>query len=568
MNFSDHIERMRSAVNNVYDIFNTADYIQKHTYINGKRYSFKGYEYQKTILSDRSRTTLTVKPAQVGVSELSYRYAVALCCTQDDFTTLYTFPSSSDAEKNCRTRIDPMIQGSPEIKRLVNPEFNNSEIKMFSRNSFLMFKGTRSATQALSTPANCLIQDEYDASDITQASVYLSRLQNRPHKLRKLFSTPTVDGYGISKEAETAKRFRHVAQCEHCNHKFLPDYFNHVKVPGWDKPLEEITKTNIHNIRWREAVLLCPNCGKDPNLHHSRMEFVCENPSENHEAHAYYISPFSVPTIIKPDYLVSTSTKYERFSEFKNQALGLTGEEKDEAILASDIVNATIRADLRSSEFSVMGCDMGVMCTVVIARIAVDGTFIVLHKEFVHYTAFESRTSELISEFRVVLSIMDSQPYVDLVTRLTKSRPHTWGCIFVTSKSPQPFTLEQADEDTTSGKLSLKLVKVNRTRALDSLLSVIKSGKWAIQSCDLDETYRTQLLSMKRMQKFTTDGELTYVWEKTNGEDHMHFATMYAYVATMMRGTVGGHGAVSAGIPLVMKAKSPRYGTHGGQVLR
>ena len=563
MDFTTHLDRLRSAVNNTFDIYNTADWIEKHTYINGKRYSFKGYEYQKAILADLSRVTLTIKPAQVGVSELSYRYAVALCCTQDDFTTLYTFPSSSDAEKNCRTRIDPMIQGSPEVRRLVNPEFNNSEIKQFSRNSFLMFKGTRSATQALSTPANCLIQDEFDASDITQASVYLSRLQNRPHKLRKLFSTPTVDGYGISKEAETAKRFRHIAKCDHCNHKFLPDYFRDVKVPGWDKPLEEISRSNIHELQWRKAVLLCPNCGRDPNLHHSRMEFVCENPSENYEAHAYYISPFSVPTIITPDYLVNTSTKYERFSEFKNQALGLTGEEKDESILASDIDTATIHTDLHSSELTVMGGDMGIVCNIVVARMATDGTFMVIHREQIHYTNFEARTLELTVKYRVVLTVLDSQPYTDLVTRLSRSRPHTWGCIFVNTKSPQAFTLEQAEEDTTLGKMALKLVKANRTRALDSLLAVIKSGKWVIQSSDIDDLYKTHMLSMKRIQKFTSDGELTYVWDKTNGEDHMMFATLYAYIATQMRGTVGGTGAISSGMGLAFRTKGPQYGVQG-----
>ena len=564
MNISDHLQRLKDGVSNHYGIHNLAPWIQRYTYINGKRYSFRGYEYQLAILEDKSRTTITVKPAQVGVSELSYRYAIALACTQDDMSIIYTFPSSSDAEKNGRTRIDPMIEGSPELKRLIDPEMNNSEIKKFGRNSFIFFKGTRSATQALSTPANCVINDEYDASDITQASVYLSRLQNREHKLRKIFSTPTIEKYGVSKEAETAKRFRQMHTCVHCNHRFLPDYFENIVVPGWNKTLEEITKKNIHETRWREAYVACPKCGEDPELSADRMEFVCENLNENHEAHAYFITPFSVPTIITPSYLVNTSTKYERYSEFKNQALGLTGEEKDEAILESDIAKALIRADLDSSEFHVMGSDMGLVCHIMIGRESAQGILTVVHREQVHYTQFEKRSLELAAKFRVILHVMDSQPYTDLVTRICRARPHNWGAMFVNTKKPAAFTTEEATEDLTEGKMAMRLVKVNRTVALDSLLGVIKAGTWVVKSDNTDQHFTQQMLSLKRVQKFTNNGELAYVWEKTGQEDdHMHFALLYLWIATKLRYTVGGVGAISAGVPLISVTKGPKYGTYG-----
>lgn len=562
MNFADHFARVKDAINNVYGIYNLAPWIEKYTYLDGKRFSFKDHEFQKDILADTAPTSIIVKCAQIGLSELAYRYAIAACCTQDDMSIIYTFPSSSDAEKNNRTRIDPMIEGSPEVKRLVNPNLSNSEVKQFGRNSFLFFKGTFSATQALSTPANAVIHDEWDKSDTTQGSVYVSRLQHRPHKIRKIFSTPTIEKFGVSKEAETAKRLKHLATCNHCNHTFLPDYFEHIKVPGWDKPLEEITKRNIHTIRWREAVLLCPKCGKDPQLHHSRMQFVCENSMENHAANAWYVSPFSAHEILVPSYLVETSTKFEKFSEFKNQTLGLTAEEKNESIQEADMVLAEMPG-LDSAEFHVMGSDMGITCHICIGRIATDGTFVIAHREQVHYTHFEKRTLELSAQYRVVLHVMDTQPYVDLVTRITKARPNNWGAIFVTSKSPVQFTLEQASADAVEGKMDLRLVKVNRTAALDALLGVIKRGEWKINSSDQNEVYRAQMQDMKRVQRFTRDGELSYVWEKTTGMDHYHLATLYLYIATQMRGTVGGVGAVSSGIPLARRMKAPAYPTHG-----
>ena len=85
---------MRDAVNDVYGIYNLAPWIEKKTFLDGKRFSFDSHEFQKEILADEAPTSITVKCAQIGLSELAYRYAIAACCTQDDMSIIYTFPSS------------------------------------------------------------------------------------------------------------------------------------------------------------------------------------------------------------------------------------------------------------------------------------------------------------------------------------------------------------------------------------------------------------------------------------------------------------------------------------------
>ena len=559
INPDDYLLRIREGVNNVHTLSNLAPWIEKYTYLDGKNFSFKDHEFQREILADDSKTSIVVKIAQSGLSEILYRYAVAACCTQDDFTCIYTFPTSTDAEKNNKTRIDPMIAGSAELKRLVNPNLNNSEIKQFGRNSFLFFKGTMSGTQALSTPANAVINDEYDASDITTASLYVSRLQHKPHKIRKLFSTPTTEGYGVSKEAETAKRMRHFVRCNSCNHMFLPDYFKDIVVPGWDMSLEEITKENIHKTNWRDAWVKCPKCGNDPEMHHTRMQFICENPSENHEAKAWFVSPFSAHNIITPSYLVETSTKYKKYSEFKNQALGLTGQDNNEAILPEDI-EAISASNLGSSHLHLIGADMGLICHISIGRVADTGELLVVHTEKVHYTQFEERTRQLAVQYKIYCGVMDTLPYTDLVTRICSARPNWWGGIFSTSKTPTAFTLQTEKENKAEGKMALNLVKINRNAALDEVLGLIKSRKIAIQRQDNFEELKKQYTSLKRIQKFNKDNELTYVWEKTGNEnDHYHFSLLYLYLAAQIRGTSGGSGMVSAGFSLVSRIKGLKH---------
>lgn len=551
----ESLERLKTRLLDVYSLATLDGWIQKHTRMNGAPFSFLDHEFQLPILRDTAKTSIIVKCAQVGLSELAYRWAAAACCVHDDFTVIYTFPSATDAEMNNRTRINPMIAESPMLNSMINPEMNNSSIKQFGRNSFLFFKGTKSDTAGLSTPANAVINDEYDKSDQENVTVYVSRLQHKPHKLRKIFSTPTVDKYGVSKEAETANRMRQLVRCEHCFHVFLPDYYSHVVVPGWDAPLEEIVKTNLHMTNWRDAYLACPKCGKDPNLHHSRMEFVCENSSEQHDANAWYVTPFSAPNIISIPYIVNRSTQFKKLSEFKNQVLGLTSEEKNESITRTDIELAQSHGDLNSSEFHMMGCDMGQICHITIGRLATDGTLLVVHRETVHYMLFEERTAKLAIEYRVIITVADSQPYTELITRLSRVRRNFWGAMFVSTKSPVTYTLVEQDEELAEGKQALNLVKINRTVALDEVLAIIKDGMLAVKSSDQNETFIEHMTSMKRVQKYTNDGELIYMWEKTDGEDHYHMSLMYLHLAICMRGMVKTSGAMSAGIPMVTVVK-------------
>ncbi len=558
MDFSDHLSRLRDGVNNTYALTNLAPWIEKNTYLNSRKFSFKDHEFQQAILADPAKTSIVIKCAQVGLSEILYRYAVAACITQDDFTVIYTFPSATDAETNNRTRVDPMIEGSPEVLRMVNPNMNNSSVKQFGRNSFLFFRGTFSGTAGLSTPADCVIHDEHDKSDITAASVYVSRLQHKPHKLRKIFSTPTTEGYGVSKEAETANRYKHLVKCNSCAHIFLPDYYTHVVVPGWDVGLEEITKDTIHKSNWRDAYLACPSCGKDPQLHHTRTEFVCENPSETHDANAWYISPFSAPNVISVPYLVQTSTKFKRISEFKNQTLGLTAEDENESIMDSDL-DRNLQTNLKSSDLHVMGADMGLTCHICIGRVTPNGEVLLVHREKVHYTQFEVRSRELAAEYRVFTAVMDSQPYTDLVTRICRARPNWWGALFTSSKNLSAFSLHAEDENIQEGRMAMRLLKVNRNVALDELLGIIKDGKLVVQMQPDHDEFKAHMTSLKRLQKFTRDQELVYVWEKTGDEqDHYHFALLYMKLACDIRGTAGGSGLVSAGVSMIHKVKNSR----------
>lgn len=556
--FQEALDRMRSGAYSIYNLNNLDEWLCKNTLINDKPFNFKDREFQIDILRDPKRESIVVKPAQVGLSELSYRWAVASCCIMPNFTVIYTFPTAGDAVKNNQTRINPMIEGSPEVKRLVNPDLNNSEVKQFGRNSFLFFKGTMAETAALSTPADAVINDEWDKSDMDVGTTYVSRLQDKPTKIRKIFSTPTLAGYGVDKEARTANRLRHFVECNKCNHHFLPDYFSDVKIPGYSGPLEEITKELLPKIRWQEALLLCPKCGRDPEMHHTRMHWVNENNELDYVANAWFVTPFSAHKRITVPYLIESSTKYKRYSEFKNQGLGLTAEEKNESITLDDIEKAQAQVLSVSSDLHQMGVDYGLTCNITVGRETNDGELMVVHRERVPYYRVEERIAELRITYNITTNVHDSQPYTDIVNRICGNNPHAWGAVFVNSKSPVPFSPREQEEDKEEGKMGFRIVNVNRNVALDDLLSLIKSGKLVVSASEENTIFQKQMLSLKRQQKFTTQGELQYVWVKTGDEeDHYHFSLLYLYIAIRMRHTAGTAGIASTGISPLIVVKQP-----------
>jgi hypothetical protein len=474
-------------------------------------------------------------------------YLLAVMATQK-MNVIYALPSANDAAKLVTTKLNPIIYGTPELKRLLNVNVDSTELKEINGN-FLFTRGTRSETAALSVSADLLVADEIDRSDPDTLKQFRSRLQASPHRLIRQFSTPTIAGFGIAKEAEASVRYKHFCTCAHCGHKYLPNYWTDIVIPDYDRPLQELDRLNLKDVRWKEARWNCPECHKDPVISKDRLEWVAENPTENYEASTYYVGPVTAHTVLKPSYLVSSSVEFNTRSEFVNQVLGEVSEEESQQMTLSDLERAFTTSPLDSSELHCMGVDIGQMCAVTIGRLAQDNTLLVVHKEMVPLGNLEVRKSELSREYRVVVTVLDIMPETFLVSKITDRDPNAWAGIFTTSKTTELFTTQLKAEDSEEGKLNLRMVKINRTAMLDKLLELFKSGKVAIARSPESGKYISQLLSLKRVQSFVKD-DLVWNWQKTDGSDHYHFGTMYLLTACLLRGTAGSW-TVGAGVALV-----------------
>lgn len=538
--FRHHVERLKSATINKHTAGSLPEWICENTYIAGAKYSFDSHEYQERILRDESQEVVIQKPSQVGMSETSARMAVALCAVIQHYTVGYTLPTAGFATTFMRTRIDPIIQSSPYLSSLIHVTTDNAEVKRLG-DSYLYLKGSQSSNAPISVPMDHLIHDEIDFSDPEVISQYQSRLTHSKYKRKTKLSTPTIPDRGINREFKRSRRHYNMVKCSCCGHWFYPDFYNDVKVKGFTGDLREITKQNVHQWDTKNAVLACPKCGGHPSLQPAFRQWVCENASENHIAAGYQISPFDAPNIIAAGYLIEQSVQYKRRTDFENFGLGLPAEDKESTLTADELRGLMINEMDHAWGSYVMGLDMGLLCHCIVAFITHDGFMIIVHTEAIPVHMVRQRRRELAREWRVRMTVCDSQPYTETLLAMQGEDTNLYGAVYVRSKNIETHTVKEVKKDDESAQVEVRQVNVNRDKAFDALMDAIRAKIILKVHDENDELWVTQLCDMRRVKEWTADAELSFVWRKSEeGNDHFHHATLYAWIASQMMGVAKG----------------------------
>lgn len=552
----EHYDRLHAALFNTYNLQDVVRYIENETFLAGDRYSFKDHEFQKDIISDVSRNVYVQKCAQVGLSEIMARYIIGLCRIMPYFSAILTMPYSGDAVNFVKTRINPFIEGSPDLKRVMSADLDNTQIKGIATSIFYA-RGTSGETAALSVPADLLVHDEVDRSDPFTLQQYQSRIKHSRWKLTRLFGTPTVEDRGIALAMASSMRRRHMVKCEHCNFYFVPSYHSNVVIPGYDGEKRDINKDNYLRLRWREAFVQCPSCHGAPSLQVEHRHWVVENNLDNFDANGYYVTPFSVPNIVPPSQIVLESTKFG-WAEFCNQTLGETNSDQNEELTKEDIIGCRFPGSLDTGAVHCLGADMGITCHIMIGRMTLEGELLVVHRERVMMGDFVRRHGELRRQFRVLTSVIDAYPYTDMVLGMQKLDKNLFGAIYHRSKRLATYAIVKAEEDQSKGQLPITQAAIQRNVNFDQVMERFKKKKllWAVGDEHEAETFVSHCLDMKRVQTVDRDGETIYVWEKsTQGNDHFMHTLGYLHVACQLNGMAGRSLSTNVRMPMIYKMK-------------
>lgn len=534
-----HLERLKTATIKKHSAASIPEWVTENTFINGANYSFKDHEYQEKILRDESQEVNIRKCSQVGLTEVSTRLALALCNVIPGYTVAYTLPTASFAATIMRTRIDPIVEGSPYLAASVHKTTDNSEVKRFG-DSYLYLKGCQSTNAPISVPCDHLIHDEIDFSAPETISQYQSRLTHSKWKRKTKLSTPTVPKRGIDYEFQRSRRHFNMVKCNHCGNWFMPDYFEHVVLPGYDGDLRTLTKHTLHKYDYRQAYVACPSCGKAPDLSPEHREWVCENPDDRYVAAGYQVTPFDAPGFITPGYLIEASTQYKRYIDFINFNLGLPAEDRESTLLEEELRAILIESCGNPVNY-VMGLDMGMECHCIIAAPTWDGELTIVHSEVIPVGSVRERRRELARAYRVRMTVVDSQPYTETVLAMQQEDINLYGAVYTRSKSIETHTVKDQEKDEDLGRSEVRQVNINRDKAFDALMDAIRTQRVHKVSDKNDDLWVVQLTDMRRMKEWTADAEMSFVWRKSEeGNDHFHHATLYAWVAAQIMGVSRG----------------------------
>ena len=188
-----------------------ADYLTNNTYIGGKKFSFKGHEFQRYIVDlVRPGKKLSVtKCSQVGISEIFNRIVLARCRTRVNTGAIISFPTKNFAMNVLKTRFADVIENSPDLAGYINPNVDNASTKAFKNGStiYALSGGpSKDRKSLLNIPADTLIVDERDRQDPAIVTGFASRMSHTPEEERITvnISTPTAAGIGIDHEISQA----------------------------------------------------------------------------------------------------------------------------------------------------------------------------------------------------------------------------------------------------------------------------------------------------------------------------------------------------------------------------
>ena len=526
----NYLNRIRAGVSP--KTSSLSHFISDETYINLRAFSYKGHEYQEyftKLIQNNPNVDITAeKCSQIGLSEITYRIILGTMSLHPGYSVLLAMPSKTFAQEVLKTRISIIIEQSPHLNDLISNKVDSASVKMFNSGSILYALGASplSTSSLINRPITLIVTDELDKCDPDIVTGFRSRQTHSIDKPRIAISTPTAPGVGINAESEDRQVHSQSVVCSHCGHEFFPDYYTHIKLPGFDELIQTLTKEKLRNenLNTDDAYFECPKCHGKPSLRpeHRRWHVEDAHLSRIH----LRLTPFDAPSFISASDLVTSQLTYTSEAEFRNQALGLT----------SSLSDATInRADLKFTKeelpagIPIAGLDLGKESYYL--QGVLKGEQIFIHgAETIPVGELEERVSGNIERNKIASIVSDSLPFLDVVHRLAVKYPMFWGAVYSVPNMPQPelYKLKIKDEE------HVRQVNIQKNLFMDHVAGMIASEQIIFKSSPFDETIVQHILDMRRVRDHRFS-EMRYKWVKSKrGQDHFWHTLCYLVCASKL----------------------------------
>lgn len=304
----------------------------------------------KLSVTDVARTIILMKSSQIGATELGNNwlgYNIHLI----GGTFMYVQPTAEMIKKTSKSRIQVMIDNTPELKSKIKPsakrESGNTILEKYFDGGAVVMVGANSPNGVSSTPVRFAYADEIDRypRNVDGEGNVLSLIEARQKtfgtsKKTLITSTPTIKGQSAIEEefALTGQRYYHVP-CPECNTMQTLEFENVVffneASNDW-QPIkgnaELVTRKNKQDIRYKCTAcnVAIPERQKKWMTHPSRAKFIAKFPElEDGLTYGYHVCALYSLSYTWADLLLDylkTINNEPRKIAFINTSLGLSYE--------------------------------------------------------------------------------------------------------------------------------------------------------------------------------------------------------------------------------------------------
>ncbi len=492
---------------------------ETHRLINGEPFSLADYPFLEDIYADNNQEIVLMKSAQVGASE--WLVSVMLWFVDSNHgNTYFAFPTMADCGIFVQGRVDKGIEETPYLLSQLRGKTDNVKIKRFGfRNMY--FTGTQKRTQVISSPADVILEDEYDEHNPDVHDTVEKRLNNSKVKLKRRISTPTVPDFGIHRKWKDSDQRCWYVKCGYCKVD--------IRVSGddfGDRWMNFITD----NPATGKKTYCCPECKSiEFNPASSKGYWKANYPER--EVHGYSVNKImsKVCTAAEIAKNYQEAIKNDTLDEFYRSDLGCPFQPKGSRLYPNDIHACatdnpyTMFSQGRQNRDYFLGVDTGKKLHAVVIEMYEDKPRVVYAEVLNTYEEVE----RLQYAFNPKLTVLDNRPEPTPVAQLHKKFPTIYGAEHHSGIIKPTVVVEKEDG----------IIGWNKYFSIERLYNYIINKTIGVPidiNQATDEDFYRHLCTYMRIERVNDRGDKERVFISTTGKkqpDHFMFGTILALAA-------------------------------------
>ena len=488
------------------------------------------YEYYK----DESQHIVTKKCVQCGVSEKDN--AEMFARAHMGWSIIASLPTEAIRNTFVANRVDKVIKMVPfyrEGVKTATGDANQVGLKHLWTGS-IKFVGSNSDVSFLEYPADMLVIDEKDKSDLKVLEKAPDRLDNSPHKFIREVANPTYPDIGIDAAYNKSDKKEWHVSCETCGTEQSFDWFKNVVLE------ESEGEFKLRDIEWHEGLdrdiyVSCVKC-HGPLQRFGPGDWIPQNPGTKISGY-HFNQIFANPNVSIRDLwaqFLEALTNPSKMEVFMNSKMGLTyvapGGGLDEFILEKKCMQDYLMPG--SGKDCTAGIDVGTHYNIIICDDS---------GRTVHIGKYKSTTDviRVLKQYGVIFCVIDAYPETREVGRIQDKFPDVvYLCQYVEDRAD----LWAVDE-------KKKIIKIDRTQSIDIMVSNVLTGKVLLpkdfKHIDInhkgESEYIAQMSAPKRIKIEDPDKikPVKYKWKEGGKPDHYFHAHNYESIARMVKKEIG-----------------------------